>query len=123
VPQTSTDALPVRLAVTNLRISAGITWLVCRSKLSPGPYRFTGKRKMPFSPYCCRYAWSMTSRAFLATPYGALVSSGYPFQSSASLNGTGVNFGYAQIVPTCTNFLSPTRRACSIRCSPMAIFA
>ena len=28
--------------------------------------------------------------AFLAIPYGALVSSGYPFQRSASLKGTGV---------------------------------
>ena len=31
-------------ASTHLRISAGITWLVSRSKLSPGPYRLTGSR-------------------------------------------------------------------------------
>ena len=40
-------------------------------------------------------------------PYGALVSSGYPAQRSSSLNGTGVNFGYAHTVPMATNFCTP----------------
>jgi len=30
---------------------------------------------------------------FFATPYGAFVSSGYPFHRSSSLNGIGANFG------------------------------
>lgn len=38
---------------------------------------------------------------------GAFVSSGYWFHKSSSLNGTGVNFGYEHIVPTCTNVSIP----------------
>ncbi len=46
-------------------------------------------------------------------PYGALVSSGYPCQSDSSWNGTGVNFGYEQIVPTITVLGVSRRRASS----------
>ena len=48
---------------------------------------------MAFRPYCSRYACAPTSRAFFATPYGAFVSSGKPFQRSSSRNGAGVCFG------------------------------
>ena len=69
---------------------------------------------MALNPYSCRYAWPCTSSIFFAMPYGALVSSGYPFHRSRSRNGTGASFGYAQIVPTPTNFSTPANRACSI---------
>ena len=36
-PHTGTDAAPVSLASWNLRIRAGNTWELARSKLSPGP--------------------------------------------------------------------------------------
>ena len=42
--------------------------------------------------------------AFLATPYGAFVSSGYPLQMSSSRKGIEQNLGYAHAVPVCTNF-------------------
>ena len=32
--------------------------------------------EMNCAPYCRRYAWPWTSRAFFAIPYGAFVSSG-----------------------------------------------
>ena len=52
-------------------------------------------------------------------PYGAFVSSGYPSQRFSSRNGTGVNFGYEQIVPSWTNFSTPARRDCSIMNAPI----
>ena len=80
-----------------------------------------------FIAYWSLYASSICHAAFLATPYGALVSSGYPFHRLSSVKGTGVNFGYAQIVPTWTKVpprsIRPSRRACSIRCMAMAMLA
>jgi hypothetical protein len=53
-PQTAISSSPRRFASTHFLMRAGITWLLASSKLSPGPYRFTGIRKMLLKPYCSR---------------------------------------------------------------------
>ena len=91
--------------------------------MSPGPYRLAGRRVIALKPYSCRYAWAWAVNIFLASPYGAFVSSGYPFHRSSSLNGTWVNFGYAQTVPTRTNLATPASRAYSMRWIPITAFS
>ena len=76
MPQTSMWSTPASWASTHFLMSAGITWDEAGSKLSPGPYRFTGIRWMTSKPYCARYAWPWTRSIFFARPYGAFVSSG-----------------------------------------------
>ena len=46
-------------------ISAGMTCEEEGSKLSPGPYRFTGIRWMTSNAYLARYVWPWTSGIFL----------------------------------------------------------
>lgn len=46
------EAARSRLTAPAFRSSAGSTWLVCRSKLSCGPYRLVGIALMRRSPYC-----------------------------------------------------------------------
>ena len=67
-PHNTTLSSPRSFASTHFLINAGITCEVCMSKLSPGPYRFTGNRTMALKPYCCRYACACTSIIFLAKP-------------------------------------------------------
>ena len=67
-PHSTTSLSPRSRALTNLRIIAGITCDVCRSKLSRGPYRFTGNSTMLFMPYCSRYPCDCTSIIFFAMP-------------------------------------------------------
>ncbi len=54
VPQISTSGAALTFASWNLRISAGRTWLLLRSKLSFGPYRLVGIAEMKLLPYCAR---------------------------------------------------------------------
>ena len=51
LPQTDTSAAPDSFASWNLRISAGSTCELFRSKLSFGPYRFVGIAEMKSQPY------------------------------------------------------------------------
>lgn len=67
-PQAGNSLSPRSPASTALRMRAGMTCEVARLKLSRGPYRFTGKRKMALKPYCWRYACACTSIIFLARP-------------------------------------------------------
>ena len=69
---------PDILASWNLRINAGTTCELVRSKLSPGPYRFVGIAEMKSQPYCRRYAWHNRMPEIFAIAYGSLVGSSGP---------------------------------------------
>ena len=92
-PQTSMDFSPLAFAYPTRDIIAGLTWLALGSWLSPGPYILTGIKETPLKPNCFLYANSISIKVFFAMPYGAFVSSGYPFHRSSSLNGTGQFLG------------------------------
>ena len=49
-PRSQVQRSPLILASWALRISAGMTWLLLRSKLSPGPYRLVGIAEMKSQP-------------------------------------------------------------------------
>ena len=50
----------------NLRIIAGSTWRLLRSKLSPGPYRLVGIAEIHEQPYCRRIACTCRIPAIFA---------------------------------------------------------
>ena len=76
VPQTSTLSSPRSTASTHFFTTAGITCDTAGWNLSPGPYRLVGMRYAERWPYCVALTWAWTRCAFLASPYGAFVSSG-----------------------------------------------
>ena len=74
---------------------------------------------MMSDPYSWRYAWAWTSSMRLASPYGALVSSGYPSQSCDSRVGVGAVPGYEQAVPTTRTLSTPCCRHASSSSMPI----
>ena len=70
-------------------------------------------------PYCSRYACASDEQGLFRDPVGRVRLLGVAVQRSSSRNGTGVNFGYAQMVPSVTTVPDSRTRACSSTCAPI----
>ena len=93
VPQITTSGAPDSLASWNMRMRAGRTCELCKSKLSFGPYRFVGIAEMKLQPYWRRYDWHNLMPAILATAYASFVGSRGAVSRYSSLMGCGQSRG------------------------------